>query len=155
MSRRLAVSLLIATLLAPLMEIPAMGVESFAARVTLHPGPPTPVSVEDPAWARGKFPTKFASLETLCFGFTFEGDLLDPGEQLEIRHTGVTFGFGFVNILDSPQSSRTICLQAALGPLHDEIIALYLDGKHSFTIVMASGSVTIASLSVTATGVPL
>ena len=131
-----------------------MGVESFAARVKLHPRPPTPVSVEDPARARAKFPTKFASLETLCFGFTFEGDLLDPGEQLEFRHAGVTSGFGFVNIFDSPLSSQTICLQAALGPPHDENVALYLDGKHRFTIVMASGSVTIASVSVTATGVP-
>lgn len=154
MSRRLAVSLLIATLLVPLMQLPASGAESFDARVKLHPRPPTLVTVEDTARARAKFPTKFVSIERLCFAFTFEGDLLDPGDFLEYRHVGLPMSaFGFLNVSDSPQSSRLSCLEEAAGPQHIETIALYLDGKHTFTIEMESGSVTIGSLSVIATGV--
>jgi hypothetical protein len=151
MSKRLGVPLIIATLLVVLMEIPAMGIDFFEARVKLRPRPPTPVSVESSAGARAKFPTKFASIETLCFNFTFEGDLLDPGDFLMIQNTGETGSFGFLNVGLSPQSTRTIC---NITPFHDETLGLYLDGKHTFTIVMESGSVTIASLSVTATGFP-
>jgi hypothetical protein len=82
MSRRLVVSLSLAALFVPVMGTPALGVESFVARVTLVPGLPTPVTVDDPASARVEFPTAFASIERLCIFITFETDLLDPGETI-------------------------------------------------------------------------
>jgi hypothetical protein len=140
----------LAALFVPVMGTPALGVESFVARVTLVPGLPTPVTVDDPASARVEFPTAFASIERLCIFITFETDLLDPGETIMFTFPENVGGTGFT-ALDVPRSSAASCLAAGL---HDEIIDLFLDGTHTASIEMfPSGSVTIASLSITATGV--
>jgi hypothetical protein len=149
--RRLAVGLFLATLAVPLIVTPAVGGDSFEAHITLESGPPTPVTVDDPASVRAEFPTTFDSIELLCFSITFEGDLLDTGEQVEITFRENVGAFGWVNPSDVPVSTQAACLARGL---HDEIIDLFRDGQHAFQVEMfITGSVTIASLSVGATGV--
>jgi hypothetical protein len=115
----------------------------------------TSVGVGDAARGKVNVHTKFASVDSVCFTFTFEGDLLDPGETLFISPLNAVSslsGPGFSNGGTTPEAERTLCFEAAFQP---DLVALFAEGKeHELEIAMQTGSVQIASLEVTVEGTP-
>jgi hypothetical protein len=84
------------------------------------------VSVGSPIAATVNFGKSFSSIESVCFNFHFQGDLLDPGDELafgpfEGQNTSL-FGFGNNS---SPLSDRGVCI---LGGVHAEV-SFFLDGQ--------------------------
>jgi hypothetical protein len=114
------------------------------------------VGVGDAALGKVNVHTKFSSVDRVCFTFTFEGDLLDPGETLLISPLNAVSsvsGPGFSNRGTSSEAERTLCLEAAFQP---DLVSLFADGKeHKLEITMQTGSVRIASLDVTVEGTQL
>jgi hypothetical protein len=113
------------------------------------------VSVDAPVMARVNVHEKFSSVDSVCFEFTFENDLLDPGDFLQISPLALGpphSGPGFENGGDAPQATRTLCLVAEFQP---EFVALFTDGKEKqIELEMEVGSVQIASLMVVVAGTP-
>jgi hypothetical protein len=113
------------------------------------------VTVDAPVMARVNVHEKFLSVNSVCFEFTFENDLLDPGDFLRI--TPLEFyppnsGPGFENGGSTPQATRTLCLTAEFNP---DFVAIFADGKEKkIELDMAVGSVEIASLIVVVAGTP-
>jgi hypothetical protein len=148
---RSAVAVLVVTLAA--LVLPATGKAATAsAPVNLSR---TTISVGEPAIGRVNVHMKFASVASVCFAFTFSGDLLDPGEELDItplRALPSGTGPGFINDGTTPQAERTLCLSSTYQP---DLVALFTDGKENgLEFSMRVGSVHIASLVVTVEGVP-
>jgi hypothetical protein len=125
--------------------------DDLTARLKFHPNVPVQLSGEQVLRIKAKFDTRFASIESLCLTFMFEGDLLDPGEELTYRLAGATTSFGFVNVGISPEAERTSCLVAGF---HDAELALFLDGKNTVYVMADTGSVTVASVTMNLTGTP-
>jgi hypothetical protein len=93
--------------------------------------------------------TRFASIDSACFTFTFSGDLLDPGESLFIDLGGsAQTTFGFENVSSTSVTSRTVCIVSGF---HDALLALLLDGKQRFELTTEGGSVTVTSVEVAIT----
>lgn len=92
---------------------------------------------------------KFSAIEQACFIFSFQGDLLDPGDELQVDPGENVGTFGFKNTSTASQSDRAICI---VSPGHDAMLATLKDGKQVFSIGMVSGSVNISSLAVTIIG---
>ena len=101
------------------------------------------VSLGQPVLASVEFAAPFTAITRLCFRFTFQGDLLDPGEGLTIVPVSVGIGPGFENVGSGPQDARTLCVLAP-----DPTIPPFLDGTEQIELAMFSGSVTIAELHV-------
>ena len=115
----------------------------------------TTASVGHPILASVDFHSSFASIDAVCFGFTFQGDLLDPGDTLLITPLNLLpslSGPGFLNGGTEPQSTRTLCLDNAFG--YESFTALFLDGSENrIEIGMQVGSVTIGDLQIVILGV--
>jgi hypothetical protein len=100
----------------------------------------------------------FSSISTICFKFTFHGDLLDPGEEFAYTPVEPTVapgtGPGFFNPGTTPQHTRTQCLDPVSTP---DLIPFFLDGTESLELSMRTtgSSVTVTRLKVTIDGVPL
>jgi hypothetical protein len=95
--------------------------------------------------------TRFASISTVCFFFTLEDDLLDPGEELDVSFHANIGSFGQSNSFQYPDDSFAFCLATGL---HDEAIALFLDGKEKLILSMfGAGSVRIDRLEIVIDGV--
>ena len=131
---------------------PTSSAATFTATASLSG---TTASPANPVLASVDFGTQFASIESVCFEFTFQGDLLDPGDFVRLTPLNLLpsmTGPGFFNPGPASQSDRTLCLLNAFdsGP----ITSLFLDrGEDMIEIGMVSGSVTIADLHVVITGV--
>jgi hypothetical protein len=114
----------------------------------------TVVSVGDPLQVNVNVHARFASVDSVCYTFIFENDLLDPGDSLSITPLKAfppESGGGFFNPGPTSQDFREICDTAEFQP---EIVSLFTDGKENkIEIAMQSGSVEIALLRVTITGV--
>jgi hypothetical protein len=113
----------------------------------------TTVSVDHPITTSFNVKTSFASISSVCLDFTFENDLLDPGDFLLVRFIDqgrVIDGGGFFNPTTSPQGARTFCYT----PDFPTIVALFLDGRERVKLVMETGSVMLASVQLTIDGVP-
>jgi hypothetical protein len=108
------------------------------------------VSVGHPALASVDFHSSFASIDAVCFNFTFTGDLLDSGDFLVVTPLELLpslTGPGFFNPGLEPQSTRTLCLYNAFG--YESFTSVFLDGSADrIEIGMESGSVTIADLQI-------
>ena len=123
--------------------------DTASAQVKLHQ---SVITVGDPAVVKVNVHAKFSSVESVCFAFTFNNDLLDPGDVLRITPlelfpslNGFATGGG-----SSPQSERTICVDSSA---YSNITALFVDGRaRDIELGMESGSVQIASLTVTVNG---
>jgi hypothetical protein len=112
------------------------------------------VSVGSPVLAKVNLHTKFSSIESVCFQFTFAGDLLDPGELLRItplRLLPSEAGPGIQNVGSAPQAERTLCIDSS-----SPVAGVFSDGKEKDLELAIQtgtfGSVNIASLVVTVTG---
>jgi hypothetical protein len=103
------------------------------------------ISVGQPALASVNVHKKFVSIEDVCFAFSFAEDLLDPGEAMIFFSNGP----GFENIGPSAQAQRTLCFGN-----YPDLANLFLDGKEkNILLEMQTGSVKVAELQVTVTGV--
>jgi hypothetical protein len=111
------------------------------------------VTVGAPVMARVNVHEKFLSVNSVCFEFTFENDLLDPGDFLRITPLELfPVGPGFENGGSTPQATRTLCLTAEFNP---DFVAIFADGKENkIELAMVVGSVEIASLIVVVAGTP-
>jgi hypothetical protein len=112
------------------------------------------VSVDRPITTSFNVKTSFASISSVCLDFTFENDLLDPGDLLLVRFIDqgreIDAG-GFFNPTTSPQGARTFCYMPEFQPT---IVAFFLDGRERVKLVMETGSVMLASVQLTIGGVP-
>jgi hypothetical protein len=115
------------------------------ADVMLKPKAPVTVAVGMPAQGRVHF-QHFSTIDSLCFQFSFQDDLLDAGEELILDLGPSLGGFGFSNIGTEPQAARLICTA------QPEQLQAFRDGKQSFLITMTTGTVVISSITVEATG---
>jgi hypothetical protein len=110
----------------------------------------TTLGVGDPALAKVNVHAKFASVESVCFDFTFTNDLLDPGELLRVTPLALFPSLGgpaFSNAGTEPQATRTLCLA------DPDFTSIFADGKeHKIELAMESGSVEIDHVDVTVTG---
>jgi hypothetical protein len=124
---------------------------SYEAKVKLHPKVPVTITTTAPVQGRLIVPgTRFASIDSACFTFTFSGDLLDPGESLFIDLGGSPqTSFGFQNVSSTSTTRRTVCIVSGF---HDALLALLLDGKQRFELTTERGSVTVTSVEVVITG---
>jgi hypothetical protein len=145
------ISLLIlaaAVLAAP--QTAAADTASASARLTN-----TVVSGGNPALARVNVHAKFSSVDSVCFDFTFQNDLLDPGEIVLITPLQLfpsLTGGGFEDVGPGSLSERLFCYESAFQP---DVTALFADGKDKdLEIGTQGGSVEIASVVVTVTGTP-
>jgi hypothetical protein len=115
--------------------------ETFTALASLsHPH----VSVGSPVLATVEFGFPFAVITRVCCRFTFQGDLLDPGEYMVIIASSTDNGPGFENVFFTPQDARTVCV---IQP-DQAFIPAFLDGMEQMQLLMQNGSVTIAELHV-------
>jgi len=114
------------------------------------------VTEDAPVMARVNVHEKFSSVDSVCFEFTFENDLLDPGDFLTISPLELfppPTGPGFENVGSEPQATRTLCMTAEFQP---DFVAIFADGKENkIELSMPSGSVEIASLMVVVAGTPV
>lgn len=141
---RLTAVILMAVALTCAVAAPVAAEEpaTFAGRVT-QPALPVTISSDDPPSAiRVDFDLVFARVDRVCFRFTFEGDLLDPGDLLFIEGFG-----GFENVGSLPESSRTLCVIDAA------VLLRFVDGIFENEILMEQGSVQVVDLQVTLLGV--
>lgn len=130
---------------------PASAAE-FSASATLS-GPTA--SVGSPVLAAADFGLRFVAVDDVCLHFTFAGDLLDPGDAVIVSAlngqpslSGAGFGAA------TTQTTRTLCINN--GPGQGPLASLFLDGREDrIEVAMASGSVTIADLTVSVHGVAL
>jgi len=113
------------------------------------------VTVGAPVLAKVDVRQRFSSVDTVCFDFTFQRDLLDPADTLAITplEVGASLsGPGFMNVGAAPQSQRTLCIPSSGDPAFG---AQFADGaENELEVAMSSGSVRIESLVVTVTGTP-
>lgn len=115
----------------------------------------------DPGQAIVNLHTKFTSIDSACFDFTFDPQNgLDPGESLRI--TPVTWlkddpsarGPGFSNITSATEFSREVCVANFAGAPPDPFLAALLDGKERLALNADDGPVNVSSLTVTVVGTP-
>jgi hypothetical protein len=113
------------------------------------------VAVGAPVLARVNLHHKFSSVDSVCFEFTFENDLLDQGDFLQIIPLELSSDHpisGFQNLGPAPQATRTLCF---LGELTPDFVSIFEDGKENkIELEMEVGSVEIANLQVVVTGTP-
>ena len=113
-----------------LLGLPALSsAETFTATASLSD---TTASVGHPILASVDFRSPFASIDAVCFEFTFQGNLLDPGDFLRVTPLSLLpslTGPGFFNPGPESQSSRTLCLLSAFG--YESMLSLFLDGSES------------------------
>jgi hypothetical protein len=129
----------------------AVASTAYEAKVKLHPKTPVTITPTSPVQGRLQIPgTRFQSIDSACFTFTFSGDLLDPGESVFIDLGGSPqTTFGFQNVSSTSTRTRTVCIVSGF---HDALLALLLDGKQRFELTTEGGSVTVASVQVVITG---
>jgi hypothetical protein len=116
----------------------------------------------DPQEAVVNVKTKFTSINTACFAFTFsQENPLDPGESLRITPTvwlkdnPYDRGPGLSNISEYPQYSRLVCPMNCPGYPLDRLLVELLDGKEHLTLNADDGPVTVTRLFVTIDGTPV
>jgi len=89
----------------------------------------------------------FSTVDSVCFFFTFEDDLLDPGDWIQV--TFDVGNFGQENGFEDPVSTVGVCLGD-----DPAMKAQFLDGRETFTLSMNVGTVKLAKLDVVVDGVP-
>lgn len=143
------------SLLALLLSAVGLAMPQVAAAETAAAPAKLPqiVTAGHPALAKVNLHAKFSSVDSVCFDFTFEGDLLDPGEILRVTPLELfpsLGGPGFGNGGAEPVAQRTLCVESSVAP---DITALFADGKaKDLEVGIETGSVQIASLVVSVTG---
>jgi hypothetical protein len=109
------------------------------------------IRVGSPALAMVNVHSRFASVESVCFAFTFRNDLLDPGELLRVTPLALFPSMGgpaFSNAGTAPQATRTLCVA------DPDFLAIFIDGaERNIELAMESGSVEIDHVDVTVNGV--
>jgi hypothetical protein len=143
---RRVIFVVVASVLLSVALIAPASVLGAPMEVKLHPKAPVTVAVGAPIKAKINVRETFSSISVVCIEFQFEGDLLDPGEFLDMDFGPALGGFGFENVGSTPQGARTICTE------QPELLAAFLDGRQDFEIRMESGSVTISSITVSIVG---
>jgi hypothetical protein len=123
----------------------------FVATATLSGHEATP---ESPVVASVDFGgLEFISIQEVCLNFTFNGDLLDPGDQLvytPLDHSPSPAG-GFTNVGQTAQASRSSCVPN--DGLHGDFPLVFRDGhENRIEIAMWQGSVRISELTVSIIG---
>jgi hypothetical protein len=95
--------------------------------------------------------TKFDSIDSLCFHFTFKRDLLDDGDSLVVYlgSPGQPQGGGFGPGGGGGLTNISTCFTAEH---HEIIVGEFLDGRQIVVLEATSGSVIIDDIVVTATG---
>jgi hypothetical protein len=94
---------------------------------------------------------RFASISRVCFFFTLEDDLIDPGEELDISSRTGGELFGQTTPGQEPVASFATCITTGFHPK----TALFLDGKEKLILSMFDGgSVRVDRLEVVIEGVP-
>jgi hypothetical protein len=113
-------------------------------------------SPEDPGQAIINVHTRFTSIESACFDFTFDArNGLDPGESLRItpdtwlKDNPFAEGPGFANTTGATQFSRELCVTNFPGAPPDPFLAELVDGKERLALNADDGPVIVASLTVT------
>jgi len=113
----------------------------------------------DPGQAIVNVHTRFTSVDSACFDFTFDAqDGLDPGESLRItpdswlKDNPLAEGPGFTNTTDSKQFSRELCVVNVPGAPPDQLLAVLVDGKERLAVNADDGSVIVTSFTVTIVG---
>ena len=103
--------------------------------------------------------TKFASIDSACFTFTFDPQNgLDPGESLRIttdtslKQNPFARGPGFTNTTSATQLSRELCVANLPGAPPDPLLSELVDGKERLALNADDGPVMVASLTVTIVG---
>jgi len=103
--------------------------------------------------------TKFASIDSACFDFTFDAQNgLDPGESLRItpdswlKDDPFARGPGFTNTTAATLFSRELCVANSPGLPPDPFLAALVDGKERLALNADDGPVIVASLTMTIVG---
>ena len=98
------------------------------------------------------FRLAFQSIDKMTWRFTFENDLLDPGELFWVQfppHGNEIRAFGKKNISGSSWDTYY------LGMINNPEMNYFLDGYEEFEIFMKSGSVILEDIQITAWGTPI
>ena len=100
--------------------------------------------------------TKFVSIDSACFDFTFDAQNgLDPGESLRItpdswlKDDPFARGPGFTNATNGTQFTRELCVANVPGAPPDPFLAALLDGKERLALNADDGPVIVVSLTMT------
>jgi hypothetical protein len=103
--------------------------------------------------------SKFMSIDSACFNFTFAADnALDPEESLRItpsewvKDSPFARGPGFFNVGSATQFNRTLCVVNYPGYPTDRLLDDLLDGKERLLLHADSGPVIVTNLDVTIVG---
>jgi len=106
------------------------------------------VVVGQPISANLNFHARFASIDSACFFFTFQGDLLDPGEAITVGFRGTVDTVGQENVFQDPLADVAFCVVPDVTGFLDH----FLDGKEKLVLSMTNGSVKLAGLEVVIEG---
>jgi hypothetical protein len=116
-------------------------------------------SADDPGQAIINVHTRFASVDSACFDFTFDAQNgLDPGESLRItpdtwlKDNPFASGPGFVNTTSATQFSRQLCVTNVPGAPPDPLLAGLVDGKERLALNADGGPVVVSSITATIVG---
>jgi hypothetical protein len=91
---------------------------------------------------------RFSSVRRVCFAFTFEKDLLDPGEEWSLAPR--VNGFEMLNASTFPISGVSFCLLP-----DNALVDRFRDGRAKLVVAMKrQGSMRIDNLDVTVRGAP-
>jgi hypothetical protein len=134
----------------------AQTTESDVAVIPQHLASP-----DDPGQAIINVHTKFTSIDSACFAFTFDPQNgLDPGESLRItpdiwlKEDPFARGPGFSNTTTATQFSRELCVTNVAGAPADPLLSELVDGKERLALNADDGPVIVAGLTVTIVGTP-
>jgi hypothetical protein len=116
-------------------------------------------SADGPGQAIINVHTRFTSIDSACFDFTFDAQNgLDPGESLRItpdtwlKDNPFARGPGFVNTTSTTQFSRELCVTNFPGAPPDPFLAELVDGKQRLALNADDGPVVVSSITVTIVG---
>jgi hypothetical protein len=114
----------------------------------VHTVPPLPAAVSPgvPVEATVSFPIDSGPYKSACFAYTFEGDLLGPGDELALTFGSGASGPGLI-APNGEDAARTSCIARDAQP---ELVDLLSDGAEDFTVSAVSGTFTLAGLAVSA-----
>jgi HYR domain len=133
----------------------------FPATATLTPSAPALVTTASPVRADVTFGTSFSSIESICMTLSYENEVLEPGEGIDVGFPPVVDFGGFIGYQGGAVGQRagagnaqnTICLSGA----HPQA-ALFLDGQQDMYVLdgypAPTGSLVLTSFRVVLDGTP-